>query len=63
MSIKRVVLFLTKTGFLGVALLLVAGLSALGTMRIVLSSEEVVVPSVVAEIGAGGRSDGGSRTG
>jgi serine/threonine-protein kinase len=49
LSIKRVVLFLTKTGFLGVALLLVAGLSALGTMRIVLSSEEVVVPSVVAK--------------
>ena len=49
MSIKRVVLFLIKTGLLGVASLLVAGLSALGTMRVVLSSEEVVVPSVVAK--------------
>ena len=49
MSIKRVFLFLIKSSSLGLALFLVAGLSALGTMRVVLSSEEVVVPSVVAK--------------
>lgn len=49
MSIKRVSLFLIKSSSLGLALFLVAGLSALGTMRVVMSSEEVVVPSVVAK--------------
>ncbi|HEY6546314.1 MAG TPA: PASTA domain-containing protein [Vicinamibacteria bacterium] len=49
MTFKRAFLFLIKSTFLGLALLLVVGLSALGTMRVVLSSEEVVVPSVVAK--------------
>jgi serine/threonine-protein kinase len=49
LSLKRVLRFLFKSSLLGLALLLVAGVSALGTMRVVLSSEEVVVPSVVAK--------------
>ena len=49
MSFKRITLFLIQSSFLGLALVLVVGLSAFGTMRIVLSSEEVVVPSVVAK--------------
>jgi serine/threonine-protein kinase len=49
LSLKRIALFAVNTSLLVLALVLVAGLSALGTMRIVLSSEEVVVPSVVAK--------------
>ena len=51
MSFKRITLFLIQSSFLGLALVLVVGLSAFGTMRIVLSSEEVVVPSVVDRAG------------
>lgn len=49
MSLKRIALFLIQSSLLGLLLALVAGLSAFGTMRVVLSSEEVVVPSVVAK--------------
>jgi serine/threonine-protein kinase len=49
LSPKRIALFLVRSCVLAVALLLVAGLSALGTMRVILSSEEVVVPSVIAK--------------
>jgi serine/threonine-protein kinase len=49
LSFKRIALFAVKASSLGLALFVVAGLSALGTMRVVLSSEEVVVPSVIAK--------------
>jgi eukaryotic-like serine/threonine-protein kinase len=49
LSLKRIPLFLIKSSLFGLLLALVAGLSAFGTMRVVLSSEEVVVPSVVAK--------------
>jgi serine/threonine-protein kinase len=49
LSLKRIALFLVRSCLLGLAVLLVAGLSALGTMRVILSSEEVVVPSVIAK--------------
>ncbi|HEY3121426.1 MAG TPA: PASTA domain-containing protein [Vicinamibacteria bacterium] len=47
MTAKRFVLFLLKYGLLAVALLATAGLSALATMRVVLESQEVVVPSLL----------------
>jgi serine/threonine-protein kinase len=49
LSLKRIVLFLFRSTVLGLAVLLVAGLSAVGTMRVILSSEEVVVPSLIAK--------------
>ena len=47
MTARRFVLFLLKYGLLAVALLATAGLSALATMRVVLESQEVVVPSLL----------------
>jgi eukaryotic-like serine/threonine-protein kinase len=56
LSIKRFAIALVKYGLLAVALLVTAGLSALTTMRVVLRTQEVVVPSLVgkplAEAGA-----------
>jgi len=47
LTARRFVLFLLKYGLLAVALLATAGLSALATMRVVLESQEVVVPSLL----------------
>ena len=47
MTARRFILFLLKYGLLAVALLATAGLSALATMRVVLESQEVVVPSLL----------------
>jgi serine/threonine-protein kinase len=44
---RRFAVLLLKNGLLAGALLLTAGLSALTTMRVVLTSQEVVVPSLV----------------
>lgn len=49
MSIKRFAIALVKYGLLAVALVVTAGLSALTTMRVVLRTQEVVVPSVVGK--------------
>lgn len=47
MSAKRFLTLLIEQGLLVTALLVTAGLSALTTMRVVLTSQEVVVPSLV----------------
>jgi beta-lactam-binding protein with PASTA domain len=47
LSIKRFAVLLLKNGLLLAGLLLAAGVSALTTMRVVLSSQEVVVPSLI----------------
>jgi beta-lactam-binding protein with PASTA domain len=47
LSVKRFAISLVKYGLLAVALLVTAGLSALTTMRVVLRTQEVVVPSLV----------------
>jgi serine/threonine-protein kinase len=47
LSVQRFAISLIKYGLLGVALLVTAGLSALTTMRLVLKSQEVVVPALV----------------
>ena len=49
MSIKRFAIALVKYGLLAVALVVTAGLSALTTMRVVLKTQEVVVPSLVGK--------------
>ena len=49
MSIKRFAIALVKYGLLAVALVVTAGLSALTTMRVVLRTQEVVVPSLVGK--------------
>jgi beta-lactam-binding protein with PASTA domain len=46
-TVKRFALIVLKNGALFVALLVTTALSAITTMRVVLSSQEVVVPSVV----------------
>jgi serine/threonine-protein kinase len=47
LTVKRFAISLIKYGLLGIALLVTAGLSALTTMRLVLKSQEVVVPALV----------------
>ena len=47
LAIKRVAILLLKYGLLAVALAVTAGLSALTTMRVVLKSQEVSVPSLL----------------
>jgi beta-lactam-binding protein with PASTA domain len=47
LQIKRFAVLSVKYALLALALLLTAGLSALTTMRVVLTSQEVVVPSLV----------------
>jgi serine/threonine-protein kinase len=47
LTIRRFATLLLKNGLLAVALLLTAGASALVTMRAVLTSQEVVVPSLL----------------
>jgi beta-lactam-binding protein with PASTA domain len=47
LTAKRFAVFLLKYGLLAAALLATAGLSALATMRVVLESQEVVVPSLL----------------
>lgn len=47
LTIKRFAVLLVKNGLLGMALLVTAALSALTTMRVVLTSQEVVVPSLL----------------
>ena len=47
MSAKRFATLLIEQGLLATALLVTAGLSALTTMRVVLTSQEVVVPSLL----------------
>jgi len=47
LTAKRFALFLVKYGLLAVALLATAALSALATMRVVLESQEVVVPPLL----------------
>ena len=47
MTVKRFAFIVLKNTALFVALLVTTALSALTTMRVVLSSQEVVVPSVV----------------
>lgn len=47
LSIKRLAVLLLKNGLLIAALALTAGVAALATMRVVLTSQEVVVPSLV----------------
>ena len=49
MSIKRFAIALVKYGLLAAALVVTAGLSALTTMRVVLRTQEVVVPSLVGK--------------
>lgn len=49
MSIKRFAVFLVKYSLLGLALVVTVGLSALTTMRVVLTSQEVVVPSLLGK--------------
>lgn len=48
MTIKRIAVLLFKNGLLTVALLGTLGASALATMRVVLGSQEVVVPTLIA---------------
>ena len=56
MTIRRYAVLLLKYGLMAVALLLTAGASATITMRAILASQEVVVPSLIqkriAEAGA-----------
>jgi len=47
LSFKRVAILLLKYGLLGLALLATAGISAITTMRVVLTSQEVTVPTLV----------------
>ncbi|MBI3931896.1 MAG: PASTA domain-containing protein [Acidobacteria bacterium] len=47
MRIKRFAVFLVKHGLLALALLVTAALSAVTTMRVVLTSQEVTVPSLL----------------
>ena len=47
LAIKRVAILLLKYGLLGAALAITAGLSALTTMRVVLKSQDVAVPSLL----------------
>ncbi len=47
MSLKRIALFFVRNAFLGLGLLLVLAASALLTMRVVLSAQDVQVPTVV----------------
>ena len=47
MSLKRIALFFLRNAFLGLGLLLALALSALLTMRVVLSAQDVQVPTVV----------------
>lgn len=47
MAIKRFAVLLVQYGLLALALLVTAGVSALTTMRVVLTSQEVVVPSLI----------------
>ena len=47
LAIKRFAILLLKYGLLAVALAITAGLSALTTMRVVLKSQEVSVPSLL----------------
>jgi eukaryotic-like serine/threonine-protein kinase len=47
LGIKRFAILLVQYGLLAVALLVTAGLSALTTMRVVLRSQEVMVPSLL----------------
>ena len=49
LSIKRFAIALVKYGLLAAALVVTAGLSALTTMRVVLRTQEVVVPSLVGK--------------
>lgn len=49
LSIKRFAIALVKYGLLAMALVVTAGLSALTTMRVVLRTQEVVVPSLVGK--------------
>ena len=48
-SVKRFAIALVKYGLLAVALVVTAGLSALTTMRVLLRTQEVVVPSLVGK--------------
>jgi eukaryotic-like serine/threonine-protein kinase len=47
LSLKRIALFFLRNAFLGLGLLLALALSALLTMRVVLSAQDVQVPTVV----------------
>ncbi len=47
MSFKRIALFLLRNAFLGLGLLLALAASAILTMRVVLSAQDVQVPTVV----------------
>ena len=47
LSIKRFAVFLVRNGLLAAALAVAGGLSALATMRVVLTSQEVAVPSLI----------------
>lgn len=47
MTIKRFAILPVKYGLLALALLVTAGVSALTTMRVVLTSQEVTVPSLI----------------
>jgi len=47
LNVKRFAISLVKYGLLAAALVVTAGLSALTTMRVVLRTQEVVVPSLV----------------
>lgn len=47
MTVRRFAVLLVQNSLLVAALLLMAGLSALATMRVVLTSQEVVVPSLL----------------
>jgi eukaryotic-like serine/threonine-protein kinase len=49
LNFKRSAVFLLKMALLGTGLLAALGLSAFATMRVVLSSQEVMVPSLVAK--------------
>lgn len=49
LSVKRFAVLLLKYGLLMLALLVTAALSAVTTMRVVLTSQEVVVPSLVGK--------------
>ncbi len=49
MSVKSFAISLVKYSLLGLALLITVGLSALTTMRVVLTSQEVLVPSLLGK--------------
>lgn len=48
MNLTRFAAFLLKNGLLGLALLVTGALSALATMRVVLTSQDVMVPSLLS---------------